>query len=73
MPRRCGLGDRLTAQRRGEICDLGIRLHLELLSYEFLVQASVFHRAGAVSGGGESTHELFRCASGKWIGVRKSA
>src|SRR5437879_9784206 len=67
MPRRCGLGDRLTAQRRGEICDLGIRLHLELLSYELLVMASVFQRAGAVSGGGERVREYFCFARCEWI------
>src|SRR5881397_1968670 len=61
---RCyGLGDRVTAQRRGEICDLGIRLHLELLSYQVLVQALVLYPTGAVAGGGKSEHELFRRTS----------
>src|SRR6266404_5726162 len=55
---RC-LGARGTAQSRGEICDLGIRLHLELLSYQLLVQARVPYRTGAVAGGGEREHELF--------------
>jgi hypothetical protein len=55
--------DRVTAQSRGETFDLGIRLDLELLSYELLVKARVFHSAGAVSRGREREHELFRRAS----------
>src|SRR2546430_4069393 len=58
-----GRGDRGTAQRRGEIFDLGIRLHLELLSYQLLGQARVLYRARAVVGGGESEHELLRRTS----------
>src|SRR2546422_781115 len=54
----CGRRDRGTAQRRGEILDLGIRLHLELLSHEFLIDPGVLYRAGAVAGGGKSEHEL---------------
>ena len=52
----------MTAQSRGEIFDLGVRLHLELLSYQLLVQARVLYRTGAVTGRGESEHELFRGA-----------
>src|SRR5438046_754616 len=48
-----GRADRGTAQRRGEILDLGIGLHLELLSHEFLINPGVLYRAGAVSGGRE--------------------
>src|SRR5437879_975231 len=58
-----GRADRGTAQRRGEILDLGIRLHLELLSHEFLINPGVLYRAGAVAGGGKREHELLRRAS----------
>jgi hypothetical protein len=47
-------------QRSGKIRDLGIRLDLELLSYELLIEPRVLHSTGAVSGGGESTHEFLR-------------
>src|SRR2546425_3684764 len=66
-----GRGDRGTAQSRGEICDLGIRLHLELLSHEFLINPGVLYRAGAVAGGGKSEHELLRRTSRNRIGVGK--
>src|SRR5438094_290388 len=55
----CGRPDRGTAQRRGEILDLGIRLHLELLSHEFLINPGVLYRAGAVAGSSESEREVF--------------
>src|SRR5437879_2120072 len=58
-----GRGGRGTAQRRSEIFDLGIRLHLELLSHEFLINPGVLYRAGAVAGGGEREHELLGRAS----------
>src|SRR5207247_5994264 len=70
---RGGRGGRGTAQRRSEIFDLGIRLHLELLSHEFLINPGVLYRAGAVAGGGEREHELLGRASCKRIGVSESA
>jgi len=42
----CGRGGRGTTQSRGEILDLGIRLHLELVSHEFLINPGVLYRAG---------------------------
>ena len=66
FPYRRGLGgfcNRGKTESRRETFNLGIRLDLELLSYELLVKASVFHSAGAVAGGGERQHQFFRRAS----------
>src|SRR5438270_5452985 len=61
------------AESGGETCDLGTRRDLELLSYELLIKARVFHRADTVSGGRESEHELFCHTRGERIRASKTA
>lgn len=76
FPWRKGFGgfcDRGMTEGCGETLNLGIRLDLELLSYELLVKPSVFHCAGPVARRGERQHEFLRRASRKWIGIGQPA